>query len=51
MSAQFRGSVDDIAISLEGDLGPLAALAQRRWPYPVALKGQVNGQQASVETK
>ncbi len=51
VSARFRGSVDDIAISLEGDLGPLASLAQRRWPYPVALKGQVNGQQASIDTK
>ncbi|MEP6942267.1 MAG: AsmA family protein [Betaproteobacteria bacterium] len=51
VSARFRGSVDDIAITLEGDLGPLASLAQRRWPYPVALKGQINGQQASVDTK
>ncbi len=51
VSARFRGTVDDIAIALEGDLGPLATLAQRRWPYPVTLKGQVAGQQASVDTK
>lgn len=51
VSARFRGSVDDIEIALEGDLGPLTSLAQRRWPYPVALKGQVAGQQASVDTK
>ncbi len=51
VSARFRGSVDDIAIALEGDLGPLTSLAQRRWPYPVTLKGQVAGQQVSVDTK
>jgi len=51
VSARFRGSVDDIAVALEGDLGPLTSLAQRRWPYPVALKGQINGQQASVKTQ
>ncbi len=51
ISAQFRGKVDDIAISVEGDLGPLDALLQRRWPYPVTLQGEVNGQKASVTTK
>jgi uncharacterized protein involved in outer membrane biogenesis len=51
ISAQFRGKVDDIAISVEGDLGPLDALLQRRWPYPVTLRGEVNGQKASVTTK
>jgi AsmA family protein len=51
VSARFRGSVDDIAIALEGDLGPLTSLVQKRWPYPVSLKGQVNGQEASVVTK
>jgi hypothetical protein len=51
ISAQFRGKVDDIAVSVEGDLGPLDALLQRRWPYPVTLQGEVNGQKASVSTK
>jgi uncharacterized protein involved in outer membrane biogenesis len=51
ISAQFRGKVDDIAVSVEGDLGPLDALLQRRWPYPVTLQGEVNGQKASVKTK
>jgi hypothetical protein len=51
VSARFRGSVDDIAIALEGDLGPLSSLVQQRWPYQVSLKGQVNGTQASVDTK
>lgn len=51
VSARFRGTIGDIAVAMEGDLGPLQALAQRRWPYPVSLKGQVNGQPASVTTK
>ncbi len=51
ISAQFRGKVDDIAVSVEGDLGPLDALLQRRWPYPVTLQGEVNGQKAAVTTK
>ncbi len=51
VNARFRGSVDDIALALEGDLGPLASLVQRRWPYPVTLKGQVNGQEVAADTK
>jgi AsmA family protein len=51
VSARFRGSIDDIAVAMEGDLGPLQVLAQRRLPYPVSLKGEVNGQAASVAAK
>lgn len=51
VSARFRGKVGDIAVAMEGDVGPLQALAQRRWPYPVSLKGEINGQAASVATK
>jgi uncharacterized protein involved in outer membrane biogenesis len=51
VSARFRGTIGEIAVALEGDVGPLQALAQRRWPYPVSLKGEVNGQAASVATK
>jgi uncharacterized protein involved in outer membrane biogenesis len=51
VSARFRGTVGDIAIAMEGDLGPLQALAQQHLPYPVSLKGQINDQAASVATK
>jgi AsmA family protein len=51
VSARFRGKVDDLAIALEGDLGPLDALTQRRLPYPVALKGEINGKSATLTTK
>jgi AsmA family protein len=51
VSAQFRGSVDDVSLAFEGDLGPLSSLAQHRWPYPITLKGQVNNQQVAVDSK
>ena len=51
MSARFRGKIDDLAVALEGDLGPLDALAQRRWPYPVSVKGEINGKSATIATK
>lgn len=51
VSARFRGSVDDIAVAIEGDIGPLTSLVQRRWPYPVTLKGQVKAQDVAVDTK
>ena len=51
VSARFRGSVDDIAVAIEGDIGPLTSLVQRRWPYPVTLKGQVKAQEVAVDTK
>lgn len=51
VSARFRGKVDDLALSLEGNLGPLEQLVQRRWPYPVTVHGEINGQQAAVSTK
>lgn len=51
VSARFRGTIDDVSVAIEGDLGPLALLAQRRWPYPVSLKGQVGGHDAALVTK
>ncbi|MEP7183784.1 MAG: AsmA family protein [Betaproteobacteria bacterium] len=51
VSARFRGTVDDIAIALEGNLGPLDQLVARRWPYPVAVRGDVGGQHAAITTK
>ena len=51
IDAEFRGRVDGVAVALTGNLGPLDALRQRRWPYPVAVKGEVDGKPASVSTK
>lgn len=51
LAAQFSGTVDDVAVSVEGTLGPLESLLQQRWPYPVALKGKVDGTPTALSTK
>jgi len=51
VEAEFRGRVDDVAVALAGNLGPLDVLREHRWPYPVALKGDVAGKPAAVSTK
>lgn len=48
---EFRGKVDDVAVALEGTLGPIASLLERRWPYPVSLKGTVEGKPTDVSAK
>ncbi len=51
IAAQFSGTVDEVAVAVEGTLGPLESLLQQRWPYPVALKGKVDGTPTEVSTK
>ncbi len=51
IAAQLQGKVNDVPMALEGTLGPLASLLAKRWPYPVSLKGQVNGQPTQLTTK
>jgi uncharacterized protein involved in outer membrane biogenesis len=50
IAAQFDGSIDNVALSLEGTVGPLESLLQRRWPFPVSLKGNVAGRNIAVQT-
>jgi len=50
IAAQFDGTVDDVAIAVEGTLGPLESLVQQRWPFPVALKGKFQGRETVVST-
>ncbi len=49
--AEFRGKVNEVALAVEGTLGPLEALLQKRWPYPVNLQGEVAGRKAALATK
>lgn len=49
--AEFRGKVDDVPLSLSGNLGPVDTLVQRREPYPITVKGQVAGREANLGTK
>ncbi|MEO8304939.1 MAG: AsmA family protein [Betaproteobacteria bacterium] len=51
VNAEFRGTIDGIAVAMTGNLGPLATLAERRLPYPVALQGEVAGRKTSVAVK
>ncbi|HET7033749.1 MAG TPA: AsmA family protein, partial [Casimicrobiaceae bacterium] len=51
VNAEFRGTIDGIAVALTGNLGPLATLAQRRLPYPVAVQGDVAGKKTSLTLK
>ena len=51
VSGRFRGKVNDTAIALEGDFGPLDQLMRQRWPYPVTVQGEINGKKASVGTQ
>jgi uncharacterized protein involved in outer membrane biogenesis len=51
INAEFRGKVDDVPLSLSGNLGPIDTFVQRREPYPVTIKGQVAGRDANLGTK
>jgi len=51
IAARFDGTVDDVAIAVEGTLGPLESLVQQRWPFPVALQGKVQERETVVSTK
>ncbi|HEY5862172.1 MAG TPA: AsmA family protein [Casimicrobiaceae bacterium] len=51
IDAEFRGKIDEVAVAVTGNLGPLDALREGRWPYPVAIKGDIAGRPANVSTK
>ena len=51
VNAEFRGKIDDVAVALSGQLGPLESLVQRRWPYPLALAGEIEGRKTKIGTK
>ena len=49
--AEFRGSIGDIPVSLDGHFGSIAALQARQWPWPVAVKGDVAGHKIDAQAK
>jgi uncharacterized protein involved in outer membrane biogenesis len=51
VEAEFRGTVDDVALAFTGNLGPLDALRAGQSPYPVTVKGDVAGKPAAVSAK
>ena len=48
VKAEFKGTVDERPVALEGTVGPLATLSERGTPYPVRLKGQVADRKTAV---
>jgi uncharacterized protein involved in outer membrane biogenesis len=51
VAVDFRGRIDDVAVALNGDLGPPEQWLAQKWPYPLALKGQVDGTDVKLTTK
>jgi uncharacterized protein involved in outer membrane biogenesis len=47
-NTEFRGKIDDTTIALHGKLGSLDSLFRRRWPYPIALSGEIDGQKTAL---
>ena len=51
IAVELRGTVDGVAVAVAGTLGPADALLQRRWPYPIDVKGEVAGQKTALATR
>jgi len=51
VNAEFRGKFDDAAVTMAGQLGSFDSLVQRRWPYPFALDGEIDGQKARIAAR
>src|SRR4029079_4331170 len=51
VAVDFRGTIDAVPVAVSGDLGPPAQWLAQQWPYPLALKGQGDGQKLRVTTK
>ncbi|HEY3177958.1 MAG TPA: AsmA family protein [Casimicrobiaceae bacterium] len=51
VEAEFRGKIDDVPLTLTGNLGPIDALRTGRWPYPVEAKGTFDEKPAAITTK
>lgn len=49
--AEFKGTIGEVPLALEGTFGPLAALRAQQWPWPVSVKGDVAGRKTEVTTK
>ena len=51
VTGEFRGSVDGVPIALKANLGSRAALLAQQWPYPIDVKGEIAGRNATLATK
>lgn len=51
IAVDFRGTIEDIPVAVTGDLGPASQWLAQQWPYPLALKGQIDGNDVKLTTK
>ena len=51
VAVDFRGTIDAVPVAVSGDLGPPAQWLAQQWPYPLALKGQIDGNDVKLTTK
>jgi uncharacterized protein involved in outer membrane biogenesis len=51
VAVDFRGNVDAVPVALAGDLGAPDKWLQQQWPFPIALKGEVDGNPVKLDTK
>lgn len=48
---RFAGAVGEVALDLDGRVGPLRDLLDRKWPYPVEMRGTIAGQKLRIAAK
>ncbi len=51
VALDFRGKVDNVPVALAGDLGAPDKWLRQQWPYPVALKGEIDGNAVKLNTR
>jgi AsmA family protein len=51
VAVDFRGKVDDVPVALSGDVGAPDQWLAQRWPIPIALKGDIDGNAVKLGTK
>ena len=51
VAVDFRGKVEDVPVALSGDLGAPDKWLRQQWPYPIALKGEIDGNNVKLDTK
>ncbi|MCC6192966.1 MAG: AsmA family protein, partial [Burkholderiales bacterium] len=44
VAIDLRGAIGDVPVALAGTLGSFDSLVNRRWPFPIDVKGEVAGQ-------
>jgi len=51
ITGEFRGTIDGVPVAVKGNFGSRAALTAQQWPWPIDVKGEVAGRNATLATK